>query len=330
MSQAQQTQIGEMMIYGAGGGGINVASMCQEYTASAPGTSNVRLAYIDTSRSNIPDSARPEQCYLLENLDGSGKVRKENHEKIADEVNRILLAHQPGDMNVVAFTASGGTGSVAGPLLVAELLKRNKLVVCVVIGSDESAITADNTFKTLKSLDHIARSQEKPVVMFYNKNSRNMSRVEVDKRSRFTICALSFLASRQNKELDSMDVTNFLNYNRVPGSDLQPQLTMLQVLSEADEVDRIGADTFSLAMLLKGHEEVQPQIVPVYSAAGYYRENTQAPCNLFFCLETKALSPILGELQKTAATIDEHKQARASGPSFVGANDQVSSTGLIL
>jgi len=330
MSQAQQNLVGEMMIYGAGGGGINIASMCQEYTASAPGTSEVRLAYIDTSRSNIPDGARPEQCYLLENLDGSGKVRKENHEKIADEINRILLEFKPGDINIVAFTASGGTGSVAGPLLVAELLKRGKLVVTVVVGSDESAITADNTFKTLKSLDHIARSQEKPVVMFYNKNSRNMSRVEVDKRSRFTICALSFLASRQNKELDSMDVFNFLNYNRVPGSDLQPQLTLLNVFDSAAEVDRIGADTFSMAMLLKGHEEEQPEIVPVYSAAGYYRENTEAPCNLFFCLETKGLNPILSELQKTAATIVEHKQARASGPSFVSDSDHVSSTGLIL
>jgi hypothetical protein len=326
----QNTPVGVLRIFCCGGGGINIGSKFPANLPARMGIATIKTTFIDTSRTNLSDDTNPEDCYVLEGVDGSGKVRKENHEQIAKEIPRILVKHQPGDFNIVAFTAAGGTGSVAGPLLVAELLERGFPVVAVVIGSEESAITATNTFNTLKSLDHISRSKDKPVVMHYTLNDRSVKRSEVDREAVLVISALTFLASRQNKELDSMDVNNFLNYNKVPYVDIPAQLTLLKVFNKAERVEEEASEAFSLACLLKSEDDLQPDMSPAYSCAGYFRSGTEATQNLFFALETSQLNGILSHLQKNSKSMDENKAARQNGPSFIGANDAVSSTGLIM
>jgi hypothetical protein len=324
----QQTEVGVLRVYGCGGGGINIASKFAGNLPLRAGIADIRTAFVDTSRTNLSDKINPEDCYVLPDLDGSGKVRKENHEAIAKEIPRILIQHQPGDFNIVAFTASGGTGSVAGPLLVAELMERGHNVIAVVIGSEESAITATNTFNTLKSLDHISRSKDKPVLMHYTLNHRDMKRSEVDKEAVFVISALAYLSSRQNKELDTKDITHWMNFNK--STSINAQLSMLKVFNQANLVEEGSPECFSLACLLKSEDEGQPNLVPAYSCAGYYREGVDAPHNLFFAVETRDLNGILSHLQKTSKTLSEHKAARIDGPSFMSNNDQVSATGLIL
>lgn len=329
-NKAIATPVGVLHIYSAGGGGINIGSKFDGSLPSRLGVAEIKTTFIDTSRTNLSERTNSSDCYVLEGVDGSGKVRKENHEAIAKEIPRILLQHQPGDFNIVAFTASGGTGSVAGPLLVAELLERGLNVVAIVIGSEESAITATNTFNTLKSLDHISRSKDKPVIMHYTLNNRELKRSEVDREAVFMIAALSFLASRQCKEMDTMDVTNLLNYNKVPYVDIPAQLTLLKVFNTPEAVEEFAPETFSLACLLKSEDDLQPNMSPAYSCAGYFREGVEAPQNLFFALETRELNGILSHLQKNSKVLDEHKAARHTGPSFVDNKDQVSSTGLIM
>lgn len=321
-------QIGVLRIYGCGGGGINIASKFGGNVPPRQGVAEIQTAFIDTSRTNLSGNINQEDCFVLPELDGSGKVRRENHEAIAREIPRILIKHQPGDFNVVVFTGSGGTGSVAGPLLIAELLERGHNVIAIVIGSEESAITATNTFNTLKSLDHISRSKGKPVLMNYTLNSRDLKRSEVDREALLTISALALLCSRQNKELDTKDIDHWINYSKHAG--IGAQLSLLKVFNQATAVEDHSPECFSLACLLKSEDEGQPRLVPAYSCAGYYREGTEATNNLFFAVETRDLNPILSHLQKTSKALDEHKAARSDGPAFVSHNDEVSSTGLIL
>ena len=98
---------GKLVIYGCGGLGVNMASafngMVQE-----PNCAIIRPAYIDASRSNLRTDFKVEDTFVLQNIDGSGKVRKENHKEISNTIKQVLLQIEPGDFNVVVFSASGG------------------------------------------------------------------------------------------------------------------------------------------------------------------------------------------------------------------------------
>lgn len=319
---------GNLRVFGCGGGGINLVSYFSGELKDSLGFANLLPAYIDTSRSNLKQGIKPEQVFVLEGADGSGKVRKENHEEIAKMVPRILKDHVPTDFNVVVFTASGGTGSVAGPLIVRELLTRGKGVICIVVGSEESAITGLNTFNTLKSLDHIARDIGAPVPVYYCHNARDVRRTEIDKDAYFAISSLAVLTSRQNREMDTMDIKKFLNFHEVTG--VAPQLSWLKIYSAADQVDEQSPQAFSIACLMKSEDELQPQLVADYSSAGYYREGVDVTTSLFFTQETEALKPLLAHLSKIGENARESRAARVEGPSFVGKDDTISSTGLVL
>lgn len=321
-------QVGTLRIYGAGGGGINLAKKFGGTLPEHPGAAKLLTAYIDTSRTNLHDVQDPENVFVLPELDGSGKVRRENHEAIAQMIPRILKDHPPADFNVVVFTASGGTGSVAGPLILAELLTRGENAIAVVIGSEESVITSTNTFNTLKSLDHIARTKGVPVVMHYTNNDRSVKRSDVDREAHFVISSLSILASRQNKELDSKDVSNWLNFTKT--TSVPAQLAMLKVYSKVEDVDRLATEAFTMSMLLENEDELHPQLKPEYSCTGYYRTDSKIGTNLFFTIETESLRSVLSHLNELASSAQEIKAARIEGPSFTTAKDEVSSTGLIL
>ena len=127
---------------------------------------NYNHAFIDTSSSNVKKGMNEDNVYILPNLDSSGKKRDENHLEISNVIKEVLVKHKPLDFNIVLFSLSGGSGSVIAPLLISELLSRNIPVIAVCIGSDESVLTANNTLKTLKSLEVIAKKNDKAFKLY--------------------------------------------------------------------------------------------------------------------------------------------------------------------
>lgn len=98
---------GTIKLIGAGGCGINAVSFFNGANQE-PNCANVETAYVDASRSNLKDSFAEEDVFVLSNVDGSGKVRKENHKEIANVIKQVIHQIEPGDLNVVVFSASGG------------------------------------------------------------------------------------------------------------------------------------------------------------------------------------------------------------------------------
>ena len=99
--------LGTLRIYGTGGCGINTAYLFNK-VKEEPNCAKFAPAYIDASRSNLQPDMRQEDIFVLPNVDGSGKIRKENHKEISNVIKQILLQIEPGDFNVVIFSASGG------------------------------------------------------------------------------------------------------------------------------------------------------------------------------------------------------------------------------
>lgn len=116
--------------------GVSAVTFKVNYLKSQGGDGFAAIdpAFIDTSRSNLTPEIPEEKIYILDNTDGSGKVRRENHAQISSSIKHILQSQQPGEFNIVVFSASGGSGSVLGPLIVSELLARGLPVVVLTAG----------------------------------------------------------------------------------------------------------------------------------------------------------------------------------------------------
>lgn len=256
----------QVRLYGCGGAGVNLTS---HYLSKKTGQNCAELlpALIDTSRSNLHGrDVDNVETFLVDGLDGSGKIRSENHKEIASRIKQILVDVKPTDVNIVLFSGAGGSGSVLAPLLIRELLHRELSAIAVVIGDDTSTISAENTLKTLQSLEKIASSSKAPVVMFYEQNSKDVKRSEVDAEVFNAISCLSILLSGENLELDGKDIEHWLRYNKVYGG--PGQLSLLQIAANAHQLDDVRG-VLSLASLYSNPDVPHVQTDADYHTDGY-------------------------------------------------------------
>lgn len=317
---------GTLRVYGCGGMGINIASR-YDGVDREPNFATVKPGYVDTSRSNLQDHFAEEDIFVLKNVDGSGKVRRENHSEIANVVKQVLLQIEPGTFNVVVFSSSGGSGSVIGPLITAELLARKLPVVVLTVGSDESIITAQNTLNTLKSLAAIAERSKLPVVTYYEQNDFDRRRSDVDSQMYYAISALAVLSSNRNRELDSKDIANWVQFNKT--TSVAPQLAQLEVYTTAEDAEEIK-DPISVASLYGSQDSASLSNIPEYQCAGYFREETDKYDQLHLIVTIDAIPNIISGMKDTLDRYEDQRSGRVKQASIVTDSDEISDTGLIL
>ena len=330
MTQDTNTPIGVLRLYGAGGAGTNIVGSWHSMDAQRQsGTATCLVAYADTSGANLTPDVEDKHTFRLADKDGSGGVRTENHVDIGRNVPAFLQKHPPGDLNVVCFSASGGSGSVFGPLIIKELIKQGKPVVAIVIGSEESTIRRSNTMKTLKSLDNIARTMGVPIVVNYEHNTADQKRSAVNDRCAFTLASLAVLASRQNREMDMADLVNWLNYTRsVTG--IEPQLSLLHVYRNPKDVDQ-ASNPVSIASLHQSPDQETYTAVPEYSTRGYPREHVHKDFNqLHFVITVDGVKTIEKILSDRLADSKTLSAARVQHDSIVKSSDHVADDGMVL
>lgn len=306
---------GKVRLYGCGGLGTNIV---KDYIGRqpAPGFATTLPSFIDTSRSNLAGIDDDKSIFVLENTDGSGKVRKENHAQISAAVKQILLQQVPEDFNIVVFSASGGSGSVIGPLLAKELMARGHSVVILLAGSSESTITAQNTLNTLKSLAAISKQVDAPLVMFYRHNGGDCTRSVVDGQLHFAISSLCYLTSRQNDELDSKDVANWLRFNH--STSVPSQLAMLDIFGKPEDVMAIK-DPITIASLYSDRD--QPHLeepIPEYPCTGYFKTPIKGVEELHLVVSTENLNATYERLTATLDKFITRRDARPAAVDLVG------------
>lgn len=262
-----ETPRGRLVIYGAGGCGINLAA---RYINAKSDENNAETIpyFIDTSHANIPSAVDSNNVFILEEKEGSGKIRTENRVDISKAARPIIQKFKPGDVNVVVFSGSGGTGSVLGPYLISKLLEDGKPVVAVVVGSDECERAATNTLDTIRSLDGVARKQKRMVPMYYAHLGSNEKRSSIDVSCWAVISSLSVLASRRNQALDLKDITNFLNYAS-PVTSVEPQLSALEVYRNNEDANSAADFGVAVASLLANPDCEGVSFRPEYMCVGY-------------------------------------------------------------
>lgn len=316
-----------LRIYAAGGCAANLATPFVGLESSDI-YADIQPVFVDTSTSNIEEPITEDMCYILPDVDGSGKVRRENHQRISDSIKDIVSLHPPGDFNIVMFSTAGGSGSVAGPLIARHLLDTEEAFICIVVGSTDSAITCTNTLNTLKSLDNISQSAELPITLFYEENSSTVKRSEIDKRVHAAIGAISALVSGNNKELDTKDVSTWIYYNRA--SQVEPQLSQLSILRDNTTVEGVN-EPISIASLLADPDTPMPEAAPDYQCIGYHRDESGEIPDMHLVISTTGVERIYEGIAKAHSTYEKSTSKRSlDRRNYASTTDNKTKDGMIL
>jgi len=319
-----------MNIYFAGGLGLNLGSHFVKYNKKKEqGFAEMVTYFIDTSKSNIAPGIPSEQIYLVDGLDGAGKKRDTNYTELSECSKEILHQFKPGNVNVVVHSASGGSGSVIGPILAAELLSRGETVIIILVGSTGSRIETENTLKTLKSYEMISKKQSKPVIAAYRENSIDKPRGHVDNEIQTILVMLASIFSGNNRELDTSDLRNFINYNEV--TSYVPKLSLLDFFSK-DILLSKGQAVISLVTLV---DETTPSDVSIpveYHSVGYLPECAQkavsVPLPIHACIISGFFNSVVDSLDTKIKMFNEARNVVIEKP-IIGSNEDSTSEGLI-
>lgn len=240
----------KVRLYACGGAATNIFSaFFAKDEHLIQGGSDLEVCYVDTSRSNSNPDIKPDQLYIVETPDsknGSGKNRGTNAKPIKESVNDILLQFKPEKFNIVVASTGGGTGSVAAPLLVSELLRRGDKVIVVSIGTYGSKKEVENSLKTLASYEGASQQAGRPLAMCFFENGAAAQRPSVDKRVQTMVKIISVLLSGHNHGLDDEDVSNFLDFQKV--TSFHPHLVLMDAFQEKIEIAK-GTAVISVASL---------------------------------------------------------------------------------
>lgn len=328
-SQQNKTPVGTLRIWGCGGAGTNLAS--QFYSApKQEHYAEVDVCFVDTSYSNLSGLNISEvDVFVIPEKDGAGKIRRNIHQAVVNHLGEIVNRFVQKDFNVVLFSASGGSGSVIGPLVLAELVKRGQQAIGIVIGSYESRLTAANTLNTLKTIDNLARHEIKcPISILFHNNRENTEKLNVDQAVIEQIAELSLLVSRTHHGLDTSDIKSWLRFDT--HTTVTPQMSLIDIVDSVKDMEDIDYP-IGIASLLSGPSDIGRV------GADYFCDGTMHPDvvkviespELHFVISVSAVPELVAMVEDSLNAIIDRNAARPKQQPLVSAGEATES-GLIL
>lgn len=312
-------------VYAAGGAGINIVGSMPAIRSTAQAV--VARYAIDTSRSNLRESNFDgDNVHLFDGVDGSGKVRAENASLITKNAKQILQKFKPGLFNIIVHSGGGGSGAVIAGALAGELLAEGQNVVAVMIGSTNSQKEVENTEKSLKTYEVLAKKYAQPIAVHYLENSTTASRKMIDGGAHAAINALLMLFSGLNTEMDTADIRNWISH---AGAN---EVFSLQFCPTPESYARAGT-VISVASLAQADQNTALDPAPAYQAVGFVtgREAIEAlPEPLHFTLSGNLIDTCAKSLHGKKTENDKRLKAAVKRESLVGDNDDVTDDGLVL
>ncbi len=252
-------------LYACGGAGINISAGITD-NVDVPGFSDTKVSRVDTSVANLTTNMPEDSVFVLAGADGSGKERRHNYRPVVAALPQILTLHAPCDYNIVLFSASGGSGSVIGPVILGELLKRKLPSVAIVIGTTGSKTEVQNSIDTLKSLSGVCKASKLPLVMVYLEVNQHNSQADVDRQVTAAITQLLSLFDSHASGLDYKDITNLLQYTNIRGG--VESLMSMDIYIDNDIEAITGSFPPSMATVYKDDERPSLPVTPGYHATG--------------------------------------------------------------
>lgn len=325
---------GKITVYACGGTGINIASYFESMRGKpTQGFADINVVYIDTSAANLRGKSLDSNIYLINDgqKDGSGSIRNENLDDIRTSAPDILRMHKPTDLNIVLSSGSGGSGSVIAPVITSQLLADGHVVMPAMVGTTDNAKAIENTINTLKSYEGITRARKRPLTLMYYQNGGGQVRSAIDNGVRDDILRIAGLFSNLNLELDSADLRNWLNYDRV--TDFEPKLMAFS--SVRGKVQEGKSIIVSLVTLANSPDDVNHDMVFPYSKTGFVDPANVATMKISDPIHFLVLDGVINAIyqdldhKKSAVQDDSRNRVRTVG-SIVDKGDAISGDGLVI
>lgn len=318
MTQSTSTK-GDITIYGLGGAGCNIASMFEPLrNSSEPGMATVNPVYVDTSDSNMKPGMDPKSFFRFEDpngdeeVDGSGGIRVTNAELIHHQIPRMLEQFRPGYATIVISSASGGSGSVISPMVVRELVERGtKLLVVITIGDDATNTRIQNTLNTIAGFEIICEETASTIPLAYFENTAKKQRVDVDSEVFELVGKLAALFSRENAELDTMDLVHFLSIDK--STSYEPHLVRLETFT-GDLSEAVAGEGIATVASLQKDRETNPIKMRVEHLCTGFAPNGAGAMSpvlpLHFTTRAYAFNELASRLRGELDELEKRRKAR--------------------
>lgn len=307
----KQTMRGSLTVYGCGGTGVNIVRPLEALRNSGEnGTADIIPFYLDTSVSNfqkvdglaIPASACVKYDLPAgaedEDIDGSGGVRATNHGLIREATPYNVRDILPSYAAAIVCSGGGGSGSLIAPYLLKEVFKKSDIVFVFVVGDRSTDTRAKNTVNTIQSMEGIARSADKTVVISYHENTLECPRSKVNEQILRSLTLLSLLVSRQNGELDTMDLRNFVQHQNVSGD--EAHVAKLDIVTGIVSEENISPTVSSIATLTMDADDSGLRVVVPHACMGVLPpsiDQSFASMNhIHFLIDPMGIDPIISNL----------------------------------
>ena len=166
--------------------------------------------------------------------------------------------------------------------------------------------------------------------MLWAENNKGVSLEQINKKFYQDIVYLSALFSKQNVSLDSADLNNWLNYQKVTSFD--PSLVTLKFL---DNIELGESETpITVATLALKNHDTTPSVIVEYRCYGFVKDGLEKTISLttpmHYVILDGEISKIYKRFSEEKNKFDEVKRSRLSIAPLASDDDQAQSNGLIL
>ncbi|UOX39661.1 putative tubulin-like protein [Aeromonas phage ZPAH34] len=257
-------------IYGLGGAGITNLNHFLKNTNQGKFVENV--LGVDFSDAN-PGTDGAYHIERMEGVEGSGSNKASNAPLAPDLVKRALAKLPPNKLNILIYSASGGSGSILGPYMVKAMLEKGIPVLSIVIGDSTSIKEMDNTVGTLRSLLAQAQLHEAPVLFCYRENSTKNTQGAINTEVTRTIDNALLMLNLNNERIDYADIKNLFFFTNVVKAD--PILSQVSFCNEEKVTEYKRVPVAALSIYNDIEQIRSPFSNLLYRKAGLFTDITK-------------------------------------------------------
>lgn len=254
-------------LIGCGGTGINII---KKYAKKGIFKSDFDLLGLDTSDANILNLPPEVKIEMVPGTNGSGSDPSKNAEKYPEFLKRVLTQYDIGDVVLLCYSGSGGTGSSMGPILHRMLIDKKVPTISVVIGDMSYINEATNTVSCFLNLN-VHTETGHPVIYTYYENTPTNNHGDINDDICMFTDSIRVLLSNDNERIDRADIQHLFFYNDVVKA--APVISRLEILSE-EGIKNYTRNAVAAISLFNNEDNIR-QVLPqlLYRKAGIFGES---------------------------------------------------------
>lgn len=306
----------------AGGAGLNIA------------TKLVDLGDIvhcfDTGDKNVVDAHKAVNVTLTKGTRGAGGNRKVILPLVRPQIPALMDTLPEADFYIVAYSLGGGSGSVLGPLITAQLADRKAAFVSFVVGAMQSTDVLGNDIDTMKTLESIAVKKGTPIVVNYTPNAQGRTFDAINSEIAEKIRKVVFLVNQNHGRLDVHDVTNWVRFNDKHDY-LVPQVCELHIETARKDAENVPEAISTISLYLDETKEVAFG-TPIYRKAGIIKADDLDATDeqIHFVINSVGVIEIMKTITDTKLEMTRQQAKFAQRSPIIDADDDIDSDGMVV